>query len=160
MSQQHYMSETHKKRERTSIIITFLSAVYLFESHQEASTHFQKSAQLKSGRRLPVEELVKSTEKYLASAESGLNLAAAVNLAHLPLCYAFFTQFQEASYPPKQGPGSLLQLCFFPWILPQMSAQHTLLRGAGRAHSLGKTVLKFFRFETQILHHSCLDVQL
>lgn len=70
--------------------------------------HSWESAYLKSGLCLPAEELVESTVRYLVSAENSLKLAAVVNRAHLPFCYAFFTQFQEASYPLKQGPGSLL----------------------------------------------------
>lgn len=126
-------------------------ALDVFENHQEASTHSWESAQFKSSLCLPVEELAESAVRYLASAENGLKLAAVVNPAHLPFCYAFFTQFQEARYPLKQGPGCLLQLFFYPWTLPQMSAQHTLLRDTREAQSLRKTLLK---------HRSCFTLTL
>lgn len=87
---------------------------------------------LKSALCPPVEELVESTVRYLVSAESGLKSAAVVKRARQPLSHAFFTQVQEASHPLKQGPRGSLELDVFPRTLPQMSAQHTLLRDAGK----------------------------
>lgn len=101
-------------------------------------------------------ELVESTVKYLASVENSLKLAVAVNLARLVLCYAFFTQFHEVSYPLKQGPGSLLELGLIPWTLPQMSAQHTPLGEARNAKF--KEIL--WAFEAFSLHRYCFCTSL
>lgn len=80
-------------------------------------------------------------KKYLAPAESGLKSAAAVNSARLALRYAFFAQFHEVSYPPKQGPGSELEPALIPRTLPQMSAERCALLGETRdAKFKGKSV--------------------
>lgn len=86
-------------------------------------------------------------EKHLGSTEESLKFTVVVSLVLMALCDALFTQFHESTYPLKQRLGSLLQLGSFPWTLPQMLSQNTLLKETVKAQTLRNTsCIKYLHF--------------